>query len=239
MAERLYIHETIMISVKHRKAYLDLMTDVWGPKSRELHNMFNFGAWATNGSTGVWPEAVVLWELESQAAFGRMLSGEYKHLDDPNAAIGDHYELFWGAAPRGVTDTQDVDRLLEPTAPSPSIGEALKAGVVGAGYYHQTIACRPGAVDELLAAYEAEWRPVAEAHGLRFVAAFKTLLRNQSEAIVLWALPAWTDWEKIGVIETDARASRFNKAVAGMGIDWHGKLLVPAARNPLNIGKLL
>ena len=49
--ERLYIHESVVISVAHRKAYLQHFTDVWGPRSRELYGMRCFGVWATSGST--------------------------------------------------------------------------------------------------------------------------------------------------------------------------------------------
>ena len=73
---RLYIHESIMISVEHRKQYLDHFTDVWGPKSRELYGMLCFGVWATSGSTGPWPEAIVMWELEGLHHLTGMMNGD-------------------------------------------------------------------------------------------------------------------------------------------------------------------
>lgn len=239
MARRVYIHETIRITVKHRTDYINHMTDVWAPTSRKLHNLINYGVWATNGSTGVWPEAVVLWELESQERFGRMLSGEYEHLTDPSAMVGDHYDLYWGSAPKGVTDSDGFDRLVEPTDSTPSIREALARGLKGQGYYQMIVTCAPGAIDEVLAAYEAEWRPVAESKGLVFLGAFRTLMRNNSEAVILWALPAWTDWSKTGQVESDPAVRGFNERAQRLRVDWQGKLLVPAPRNPLNTGKLL
>jgi len=71
---KLYIHETIRISVEQRKAYLDHFCS-WGRITRELYAMRCYGVWATVGSTGPWPEAIVLWELDGLDALARMLSG--------------------------------------------------------------------------------------------------------------------------------------------------------------------
>jgi hypothetical protein len=48
--EKLYIHETIRISVQHRKEYLDHFCN-WGSITRELDDMHCLGVWATVGST--------------------------------------------------------------------------------------------------------------------------------------------------------------------------------------------
>jgi hypothetical protein len=206
---RVYIHETIQITVQHRKQYLDHMTGVWASKSRELYGMRCYGVWATVGSTGPWPEAVVLWEIAERAALSRMLSGEFNFLSDSGAPIKDHFATFWASAPPGVHATSGVDRLLEPTASSLAVADLIAGGAKGAGYYHETIRCRPGAIDDLLAQYEPDWKPLNEEQGLRFLGAWRTLLRNETEAIVLWALPHWNHWEKIGALRGDRRAERF------------------------------
>jgi hypothetical protein len=167
------------------------------------------------------------------------LSREFDYLSDPNAQADDHYKKYWANAPEGVVDTGGVDRLLSPTASSPSIQEAINTGIKGAGYYQETITTRPGGIRTFLDRYEAEWRPLAEAHGLQFVSAFRTLMRNDAEAIVLWALPEWGAWEQIDVMNQDPRAARFHAATAELSPDWSGKLLAPAAQNPLNIGRML
>jgi hypothetical protein len=168
-----------------------------------------------------------------------MLSGEYAHLRDASAAVGDHYQIFWASAPEGVRDRSGFDRLLEPTPASPSLASAITAGIRGAGYYHETIRSRPGTIREVLRHLESEWKPLAEERGLRFVAAFRTLMRHDSEAIALWALPEWSAWERIDAISGDSRARAFREKLAGLDVEWEGKLLAPAAENPLNIGRAL
>jgi hypothetical protein len=239
MSGRIYIHETMVITVKHRKDYLDLVTRVWAPTSRRLYGMRNFGVWATVGSAGPWPEAIILWELDGPDALSAMLSGEFVYLRDQAAEIHDHYQTFWQDAPEGVRDTSGFDRLLAQRPHSPGIEEAIRSGIKGAAYYQETITTRPGGILGFLDRYEAEWRPLAESHGLRFISTFRTLLRNDAEAVILWALPSWQSWAQIDAMNRDPRAARFHAATAELSPDWHGKLLAPAAANPLNTGAML
>jgi len=186
---RVYIHETMTISIKHRKDYLDHFCRVWAPRSRELYGMTCFGVWATNGSTGPWPEAVVMWEYPSHAAFSAMMSGEFDYLSSPNAPMKGHYEEFWENAAEGVVENTGCDRLMASVPGGYSLQEAIDAGRRGVGYYHQTIIVRPGAIEDYLARYDAEWRPVAEDHGLVFIGAYRTMLGNDNEGIALWRFP--------------------------------------------------
>jgi hypothetical protein len=240
VAERIYIHETINISVRHRKAYLDHFTNVWGPKSRELYGMVCFGVWATVGSVGAWPEAVVMWELEDHEHLGKMLSGEFAYLRAHDAPIADHFENFWAGAVTGVVATSGFDRLLAATDESPSVADAIARGIRGEGYYHETISTRPGVVSQYLERYGTEWRAVAEEHGLVFVGAYRTLFRNDSEAIALWAIPEWSTYAELDrALRRDRRVKEFRESTADLGVDWIGKLLTAAEANPMNTGILL
>ena len=237
---RVYIHETMTISIKHRKDYLDHFCRVWAPRSRELYGMTCFGVWATNGSTGPWPEAVVMWEYPSHAAFSAMMSGEFDHLSSPNAPMKGHYEEFWENAAEGVVENTGCDRLMASVPGGYSLQEAIDAGRRGVGYYHQTIIVRPGAIEDYLARYDAEWRPVAEDHGLVFIGAYRTMLGNDNEGIALWALPAWRAWEAIDVgMRNDERTRRFHEETAQHAPAWQGKLLTGAQENPLDVGRVL
>ena len=238
-ARRVYIHETIVITVAERKAYLDHFTDVWGPRSRELYGMTCFGVWATSGSTGSWPEAIVIWELEGPHHLTAMMTGEFDFLTRPVTG-GDHYERFWGSAPEGVVPTHGVDRLLEPSEGSRPIADLVAEGVHGAGYFHETVALAPGAAPEYLECYERAYVPVAECYGLQLVGAFRTLLRGDAEAVCLWALPAWQAWEHLVTdLPTDPRLAEFRATSAALGAAPVGKLLVGAARSPMEQGLLL
>ena len=237
--EKLYIHETIQISVRHRKEYLDHFCS-WGPISREYYNMHCLGVWATVGSTDAWPEAIVMWELDGLDALTRMLSGEFAFLKRDDVKGADHYSLFWEHAPDGVTDTAGYDRLLIPTPTSLTLAEAVEQRVGGIGYYHETARVQRTQASRYLELYEAERRPFLESLGMRFIGAYRTLLKNDSEALVLWALPEWDAWARMErESSTGPELKNWRARTALLELDYDAKLLTPAARNPLNTGQLL
>ncbi len=240
MATRLYIHETIEISVEHRTAYLDHFCRSWGPRTRELYGWTCFGVWGTIGTTSTWPEAIVLWELASPDALTDMLSGAFAERYTGSTPISHHFGEFWGGAPEGVVPRRGVDRLLVPTAGSPSVTDLMGARVGAVGYYHETIRVRPGAAGEFLRRYESEWCPIVAELGLRLLGAYRTLFRNDSEAIALWALTGWPAWYHVADgLRDDPRARAFREATRHLDVDWDGKLLRGARDNPLDTGVLL
>jgi hypothetical protein len=237
-AERIYIHETIEISVRRRQQYLEHFMS-WGPISRRLYNMRLVGVWAVNGATHRWAEAIVLWELDGTAAYTKMLSGEYAFLNDSQAPVQDHYTMFWGHAPEGVVDTRGSDRLLAPTSYTPSVEQAIARTIKGVGYLHQTFTGPAGSMNRFLTQLGSEWQPVAERLGLRLVGAYRSMLLNDSEAVAIWAIPTWDHWahyEAALYSDRDAIAWRAEASRAGVG--WEGKLLNAVAGSPLDAGKL-
>ncbi len=237
--EKLYIHETIRIDVRHRKEYLEHFCS-WGAISRKLYDMHCLGVWATVGSTDVWPEAIVMWELDGLDALTRMLSGEFAFLQRDDAQIPDHYQLYWGDAPAGVTDTSGYDRLLSPSARSLTLEGALADGVTGIGYYHEIARVRPTCAPEYAELYDEHWRPFLEELGMRQIGTYRTLLRNDSEVLALWALPEWSCWAALERALAGAPEARdWRRRCEPLGLDWDAKLLTPAARNPLNTGNPL
>jgi hypothetical protein len=236
----LYIHESVMISVEHRKAYLDHFTEVWGPKSRQLYGMRCFGVWATSGSTGAWPEAIVMWELEGLHHLTGMMTGEFDFLKEPVAQSSDHYDQFWSSAPPGVVPTMGFDRLLMSSALSPSIEDLVESGMRGEGYYHETVSVRPGGAIEYLALCERELVPAVQAYGPRFVGGFRTLLRSDDEVVLLWALPTWAEWECFARdVGRDPELEGFREAASALEARAVSKLLVGAAKSPMESGRLL
>jgi hypothetical protein len=235
-SEKLYIHETIRISVRHRKAYLEHFCG-WGKLTRELYGMRCYGVWATVGSSDAWPEAIVLWELDGLDALTRMLSGEFAFLRGPDAPIPDHYQLFWGGAPEGVVDTSGYDRVLAPGPGCLTLDQALERGVSGIGYYHEFARVSAPRAPEYLELYQAHWRPFLEQLGLRALGTWRTRLRNDSEALALWALPEWDAWARLErALDASPEAREWRRRCAPLGLDWDAKLLTPAPRNPLNTG---
>lgn len=240
MSTRIYIHETININIRHRKDYLDHFCRVWAPRSRELYGMLCFGVWATSGSTGQWPEAIVMWELADHAAFSAMNSGEFLYLSSIESPNKGHYEEFWDSAPKGVVESTGFDRLLASMPGSPSLQQAIDDGRRGVGYYHQIITVKPGGIESYLEQYDREWRPIAEEHGLVSIGSWRAALGNDNEGVVLWALPQWSAWEAIDIgLRRDERARAFHADTAHHAPVWQGKLLAGAQENPLDIGRIL
>lgn len=237
--ERLYIHETIRISVRHRTKYLEHFLK-WAPISRRLYNMRLAGVWAVNGSTHDWPVAIVLWELDGLAAFSKMLAGEYAHLQDPKAPVKDHYTLYWGEGEEGIVDTSGTDRLLAPASYSPSLAQAVETKITGAGYLHETVKGPPGSIGPFLDKLGKVWMPFAGRLGLKLLGAYRTMLLNDQEAIVIWAIPTWNDWARYEMaLFTEAEAVEWRADAARAGISWEGKLLNPAAGSALQTGKIV
>jgi hypothetical protein len=234
----LYIHETMTITIEHRKRYLEHFCS-WIAIGIERYNMPCFGVWATVGSTGEVPEAICMWELPDIEALGHMLSGEFEYLVSETPEIGDHFDTYWGGAP-DLAPADGFDRLLIATERTPTIAEAIGAGIRADGYYHETVTTAPGGIEDHLARYEDEFVPVGEEHGLVYVGGYRTSMRNDTEGIVLWGLP---EWNAVTALErglrSDDRARAWRKRAAEAGTTWVGKLLTPAEQSPLVTGRLI
>lgn len=234
--QRVYIHETIRISVRRRQQYLEHFLS-WGRISRELYGMRLVGVWAVNGSTHRWPEAIVLWEHDGVEGLAAMFGGEYLFLADPALANQDHYGLFWNHAPEGVVELGGTDRLLVPTAETPDLARLVTMDLGGVGYLHETFTGPPGSMEEFLPSLVGERRRFTEKLGLRLVGAYRSMLVNDSEAVALWAIRDWKDWAAYeNALRSDPAARKWRRAAVAAGIDWEGKLLNPVAGNPLATG---
>ncbi len=82
--------------------------------------------------------------------------------------------------------------------------------------------------------------PFAQRLGLKLVGAYRSMLLNDQEAIVIWAIPKWDDWARYEMaLYTEAQAIAWRADAARAGISWEGKLLNPAAGSALQTGKIV
>jgi len=231
---KVYIHELIEIIGHHRAEYMHHMTANWGPIGRAERNLLCVGVWGTVGSTDRWPETVNLWELDGWQGLAANFRHEFSHptLQDPSLAA------WWAEAAsyrRG-----GVDRLLAPAPYSPTLEEALARGIGGEVYYHELVQCAPGTAKTYLAMLEQEWLPTAERLGLTLLGAYRTVMVNASEAVVIWAIDTWERWAEIEVAyDEDAEVARWRERTKDVAVDWRGKLMVDSPLNPLKTGKIL
>jgi hypothetical protein len=234
---KIYIHELIDIRGHHRAEYMHHMTANWGPIGREQRNMLCVGVWGTVGSTERWPQTVNLWELDGWTGLAANFRHEFSHptLQDPALAT------WWAEAAsyrRG-----GYDRVLVPAPYSPTLEDAMAAGIRGDVYYHELVTIAPGRAREYLDALEAEWLPAAEGLGMKLLGAYRTAMVNDSEAVTIWAIDTWDTWAvaQAALDGHTARSAvtRWRDHTAGLAFDWRGKLLVDSPLNPLHTGKLL
>jgi hypothetical protein len=232
VSERVYIHELIDIVGHNRAQYMHHMTANWVPVARAERNQRCFGVWATVGSTGRWPEVVNMWELDGWDGLVRNFEVEFAggHTQDPTLAD------WWSVAAslrRGGTD-----RIVVPEPGSRGIDELVVDGVRGELYAHELVSVPPGAAREFLDAVASEGRGAVEATGLTHVGSFRVAMVNDSECLLLWAIPswpAWADYERAwapgGALEA------WQKATVALRADWRRSLLVDAPLAPLRLGR--
>ena len=231
---KVYIHEFIDIVGQHRAEYMHHMTANWGPIGRKERNLLCVGVWGTVGSTERWPETVNLWELDGWHALAANFRHEFSHptLQDPSLAA------WWAEA--ASLRRGGVDRLLAPAPYALTLEQALGRGIRGEVYYHELVQCAPGTAKTYLSMLEQEWLPVAERLGLTLLGAYRTVMVNASEAVVIWAIDTWERWADIEIAyDEDAEVARWRDRSKDVALDWRGKLMVDSPLNPLKTGKIL
>ena len=188
MNEKLYIHEFIDIIGQNRAKYMYHMTANFSPMAQEDRQQLCYGVWGVLGSTGRWPEVVNIWELTGIDGavdyFRHELSGP--SLQDPRMA------KWWAAA--APLRSGGNDRLLVPAPWTRTITELCAAGVRGEVYAHDRLAVRPGSSPDYLQRLHDRGREVHARYGWELAGAWETLMVDESECFVLWALPSWESW---------------------------------------------
>lgn len=230
---QLYIHEFVQIRDHGRADYMQHITANWSPIGQVEREQLCYGIWGTVGSTGVWPEVVNMWEYRDWAHLGENFRIEMDHptLQDPSLVD------WWAQA---VTFRRGgFDRIMIGADYNPGVEALCRDGLGGHAYLHEMVRVRSGAADEMLAAADAELRPLHEAHGLRLVGAFKTAMVDDDECLLLWAVPDWAAWA-----EFEAASHTAGGALAGwregqrsLITGRHRTLLVDAPLSPLRTGR--
>jgi len=228
---RVYIHELIDIIGPNRARYIHHMTANWCPTAREERNMSCFGVWGTVGSTGRWPQVVNLWELEGWdglvANFAHELASP--SLQDPALA------KWWAAA--AELRRGGLDRVLVPEPWSPAIDELTGAGVRGVVYAHEIVRVPVGTVRAFLDALADVGVPALEPLGLRCIGAHRVAMINDSEAIVIWALPSWEAWGRYEQAWDGSELSPWRARLVALNADVQRTLMVDAPLSPMRTGR--
>ena len=230
--DRLYIHEYIDVIGHNRASYMHHMTANWSPEGQEQRNQLCYGVWAVLGSTGRWPEVVNLWEHEGWDGLAASFEVEAVGPGAQDPAL----EKWWAKAAefrRG-----GVDRIMEPAPWTRTITELCADGVTGACYAHEMIRVRPGSASDFLERVREELIPIAAQTRLELVGAWRTMMANDDECLLLWAVPTWSDWaafEKAYAADGELRVWR---AAANEVVErWERILLIDAPLSPFKTGR--
>lgn len=228
-----YIHELIDVIGHNRARYQQHMTANWVPTALEERGQRCLGVWSVVGSTGEWPQVLNMWELDGWEGLVRNFEVELAGGRDQDPSLAE----WWAAAAslrRGGTD-----RIVVAEPGTRGVEQLIADGVRGAAYAHELYRVPPGRAPELLAMVDGALRDHYAAHGLEHVGSYRVAMVNDSEAVVLWAIPtlaAWADLEQ-AAMAPDGPLAAWRRSMVELGADWRRTLLVDAPLSPLRIGR--
>ena len=233
MPPPVYIHEFIEIIGHNRGRYMHHMTANWCPVARAERNQLCLGVWATLGSTGRWPEVVNMWELDGWDGLAANFAHETGGGKDQDPALAE----WWATA--ASLRRGGVDRIVVPEPWTRPVTQLIEDGVRGELYAHELVTVPVGTVGDYLDALDREGRPAVEALGLEAIGAYRVAMVNDSEAIVLWAIPDWATWTRFEQAwsSPSGELDAWRKTTLGLQADWRRILLIDSPLSPLRIGR--
>jgi hypothetical protein len=229
---KVYIHEFVDIIGHNRARYMHHMTANWCPVARAERNQLCLGVWATIGSTGRWPEVVNMWELEGWEGLAANFAHETGAGRDQDPSLA----AWWSVA--AELRRGGVDRIVVPTDATRSVEQLIADGVRGAVYAHELVTVPVGTSSQYLDALHRQGVGALGALGIELVGAYDVAMVNESECIIVWAIPDWDTWVAYEHAWSGSGALAAWRAVGlGLGADWRRQLLVDAPLSPLRIGR--
>jgi hypothetical protein len=186
--DKVYIHEFIDITKQNRARYMHHMAANWSPLAQEQRHQLCYGVWGVVGSTGRWPQVVNIWEEDGFAGLATSFRAEFAAatLQDPALA------KWWAAA--ADLRSGGFDRLLVPHPDTLTIEELCAAGVTGEVFAHELVTVAPGTALPFLDDTLAGADKIRQSYGWTLAGAWRTAMRNDSEAVLLWSIPTWESW---------------------------------------------
>ena len=230
---KVYIHELIDIIGHNRARYVQHMTANWCPIARAERNQLCFGVWATVGSTGRWPEVVNMWELDGWDGLVANFEHETGGGRDQDPSLAEWWAV--AASLRGG----GVDRIVVPEPWTRSIEELTAAGVRGEVYAHELVTVPAGTSPRFLEAVREVAVPAHRELGAELIGAFRVTGVNDSEAVVIWALPGWPAWAALeqAWLADGGPLDAWRRRTRELGADWRRWAMVDAPLSPLRIGR--
>jgi len=190
MNDKMYIHEHIDINGARRAEYMRHMTANYSPIAQEERKQSCYGVWGVIGSSRKWPEVINLWEEDGYDGLAKSFRHETGHPGHQDPKLF----KWWNEAAQYRTG--GVTRRLEPAPWTRTIAELCADGVRGEGYMHDQIKVGQGKAHDYLELVAERAVPVHEKFGWVLAGAWTTAMSNESECMLLWAIPTWEQWSE-------------------------------------------
>jgi hypothetical protein len=104
-------------------------------------------------------------------------------------------------------------------------------------FAHEIVTVPPGAAEAYLEALREVGRAAVEAFGWTLTGAFTTAMWNETECILVWAIPDWSTWAAFEAAQHDDRLVEWHAAQRELEADWLRTLMVEAPLSPLRLGR--
>jgi hypothetical protein len=84
-----------------------------------------------------------------------------------------------------------------------------------------------------------ELRQLHRGFGIDHVGSYRVAMVNDTEAVVLWAIPTFTNWAELerASLAGGGGLGGWKRSMAALGADWRRILLVDAPLSPLRLGR--
>ena len=201
----LYLFERIDITGGGRGKVVKLIRNQWAQYAEQRYGVRLAGVWATIGSTGAWPEANLLWEMDDWQHFATASAAQYP-MEDRDPYLNELWRmaLAWRASGR--------TSLLIPSAFTPTLADIRQRADASQVLIYENVQTLPGKMDASHAALRSEYLPQAEAAGIRLMGAYRHAIRP-NVGVNLWIhrdLDHWAELMETHYTEDGLRA-------------WHGR----------------
>jgi hypothetical protein len=217
--------------------YQRMIAGDWAPGARQDRGMTLVATWSVAGMVGPYPWCLNLWEHRGWEGLAEMNNAQFRSTRQQTIDMDKRLEAWFARANKLRTFV--YDRMLSPSRHTPTLEQLLAQGVRGNAYYHECVQLAPGRAAEYQRRLHEEWQPAAERLGMRLVGCYRTELRNDSEAVNIWALRDFAHWAELETaLRRDPDARRWVAATEGLVHDWKVWLLAPHPLSPLQTGRL-
>ena len=177
---KLYLHEVIDIVGTGQEKYLETVGERARHSTGEGISRL-MGSWKVIGSTDRWPGVINLWEMDGLDHWAETLERQFLPAKkDPDLAP------WWAKATEWRSG--GFDRILEPTAYSPTRKALEESGLRAWVCVHTLVEARPRRREAYLAAVGESLQPILQKRGMTLIGAYAAAMHSD-EAVVLWAAP--------------------------------------------------